>query len=167
MSEQKKIALITGANKGIGLETGRQLGKLGITVLIGARDVAKGEAAAKTLQDEGIDAHAIKLDVSDYADHKIVADQIEKQFGGLDILINNAGVLLDGGRGKEDAVSTPDALLRETFDVNFFSLIALTQTLLPLIRKSPSRDVSVQSLRLVQCCFERLLLHHQEKVAAG
>lgn len=147
MSEQKKIALITGANKGIGLETGRQLGKLGITVLIGARDAAKGEAAVKTLQGEGIDAHFIKLDVSNYADHKVVAEQIEKEFGGLDILINNAGVLLDGGRGKEDAVSTPDALLRETFDVNFFSLIALTQTLLPLIRKSSAgRIVNLSSI---------------------
>jgi NAD(P)-dependent dehydrogenase (short-subunit alcohol dehydrogenase family) len=148
MSEQaKKVALITGANKGIGLETARQLGKLGITVLIGSRDLARGEAAAKVLTSEGIDARAIKLDVSEYADHKAVAEEIEKDFGELDILVNNAGVLLDGGLGADDAVATPEKLLRETFDVNFFAVIALTQTLLPLIRKSEAgRIVNLSSI---------------------
>ncbi len=147
MSETKKVALITGANKGIGHETARQLGKQGITILLGARDLAKGETAAKTLQAEGIDVHAIKIDVDDYADHKAVAEQIEKQYGKLDILINNAGVLLDGGSGDNDAVATPEKLLRQTFDTNFFAVIALTQALLPLIRKSPAgRIVNLSSV---------------------
>jgi NAD(P)-dependent dehydrogenase (short-subunit alcohol dehydrogenase family) len=148
MSEQgKKIALITGANKGIGFETARQLGKLGFTVLLGSRDAERGEAAAKTLQSEGLDVRAVKIDVSDSADHKAVAAQIEKDFGVLDILVNNAGVMLDGGPGPKDAIATPEKVLRETFDVNFFSLIALTQTLLPLIRKSAAgRIVNLSSI---------------------
>lgn len=148
MSEQvKKVALITGANKGIGFETARQLGKLGITVLLGSRDAERGEAAAKTLEGEGLDVRAVKIDVSDYADHKAVAAQIEKDFGVLDILVNNAGVLLDVHPGAQDAIATPDKLLRETFEVNFFSVIALTQTLLPLIRKSAAgRIVNLSSI---------------------
>jgi NAD(P)-dependent dehydrogenase (short-subunit alcohol dehydrogenase family) len=148
MSEQgKKVALITGANKGIGFETARQLGKLGITVLIGSRDASRGEEAAKTLKSEGLDVRAVKLDVSDYADHKAVAALIEKEFGVLDILINNAGVMIDGRPGPNDAVATTEKVLRETFDVNFFALIALTQTLLPLIRKSAAgRIVNLSSI---------------------
>ena len=69
-AKQKKVALITGANKGIGLETARQLGKQGITVLLGARDLAKGEAAAAELKKEGIDARAVKLDVDNPADYE-------------------------------------------------------------------------------------------------
>src|SRR5579871_194555 len=95
MSTAKKVALISGANKGIGLETARQLGKQGIIVLIGARDLAKGEAAAATLKKEGIDARAVKLDVVNPADIKAVAEKIEKEFGKLDILINNAGVMTE------------------------------------------------------------------------
>ena len=91
MSEQKKVALITGANKGIGLETARQLGKLGVTVLVGARDVAKGEAAVAELKKDGVDAKAIKLDVNDAADYAAVAKEIEASYGVLDILVNNAG----------------------------------------------------------------------------
>ena len=90
-----KVALITGANKGIGLETARQLGKLGITVLVGARNLTKGEAAAEVLRGMGVDARAIKLDVVNEADRTAAAKTIEKDFGRLDILIIFAGVLLD------------------------------------------------------------------------
>ena len=75
----KKVALISGANKGIGLETARQLGKQGITVLLGARDLAKGEAAAAELKSEGVDARAVKLDVVNPADIKAAAEKIEKE----------------------------------------------------------------------------------------
>ena len=93
MSEAKgKVALITGANKGIGFETARQLGALGVTVLVGARDRKKGEAAAAELKREGIDARALKLDVVDDGDRKAAAKYIEKEFGRLDILVNNAAV---------------------------------------------------------------------------
>src|SRR5258707_14136350 len=92
--ETKKIALITGANKGIGLETARQLGKLGIIVLVGARDLAKGEAAVAELKKDGVDARAVKLDVDNPSDYAAVAKLIEKDFGRLDILLNNAGIFL-------------------------------------------------------------------------
>src|ERR1700759_3039495 len=88
----KKIALITGANKGIGLETARQLGKQGITVLVGSRDLARGEAAVAELKKEGVDAQAVKIDVVNAADVKAAVEKIEKEFGVLDILVNNAGV---------------------------------------------------------------------------
>ena len=98
--DTKKVALITGANKGIGLETARQLGKLGITVLVGARDQAKGEAAVGELKKDGVDARAVKLDVDNSADYEAVRKLIEKDYGRLDILVNNAGVMLDGRKGN-------------------------------------------------------------------
>jgi NAD(P)-dependent dehydrogenase (short-subunit alcohol dehydrogenase family) len=141
-----KIALITGANKGIGLETARQLGKLGATVLVGARDLAKGEQAAEVLRGVGVDARAIKLDVLNEADRAAAAKTIEKDFGRLDILINNAGVMLDGRTGNATS-ATPMHVLRETFETNFFAVVALTQTLLPLLRKSEAgRIVNLSSI---------------------
>jgi NAD(P)-dependent dehydrogenase (short-subunit alcohol dehydrogenase family) len=146
MSEQTKVALITGANKGIGLETARQLGKLGVTILVGSRSLARGEEAAEVLRGIGVDARATKLDVLDRADYATVAKMIENEFGRLDILINNAGVLLDNRSGNETS-TTSDKTLRETFDTNFFAVVELTQTLLPLIRKSAAgRIVNLSSI---------------------
>jgi NAD(P)-dependent dehydrogenase (short-subunit alcohol dehydrogenase family) len=150
MSEAKsqagKIALITGANRGIGLETARQLGKLGATILVGARDLAKAEEAAEVLRGIGVDAQAVKLDVLNRADYAAVAKMIEKQYGRLDILINNAGVMLDARTGNQTS-TTSQKLLRETFDTNFFAVVELTQTLLPLLRKSAAgRIVNLSSI---------------------
>jgi NAD(P)-dependent dehydrogenase (short-subunit alcohol dehydrogenase family) len=148
MSGEKsaKVALITGANKGIGLETARQLGKLGVTILVGARDLAKGEEAAEVLRGIGVDARAIKLDVVNETGRAAAAKFIEKEYGRLDILINNAGVMLDGRTGNETS-TTSDKLLRETFETNFFAVVALTQTLLPLLRKSDAgRIVNLSSI---------------------
>jgi len=146
MSENEgKVALITGANKGIGLETARQLGALGITVLVGARDLKNGETAAEELKKEGIDARSIKLDVLSEADCATAAKTIEKDFGRLDILVNNAAINLDQGASLETS-TTPAKTLRDTFDTNFFAVVALTQTMLPLIRKSAAgRIVNVSS----------------------
>ena len=145
-AKTNKVALITGANKGIGLETARQLGKLGVTILVGSRDLAKGEQAAEVLRGVGVDAQAIKLDVVNEADRAAAAKFIEKEFGRLDILINNAGVMLDARSGNETS-TTPLAILRETFETNFFAVVALTQTLLPLIRKSEAgRIVNLSSI---------------------
>src|SRR6202789_954183 len=107
---KKKIALITGANKGIGLETARQLGKLGITVLVGARDLEKGEKAVAALKKDGVDARAVKLDVDNSADYEAVKKLIEKDYGRLDILINNAGVMLDSRKGNETSKTSQDVL---------------------------------------------------------
>ena len=145
-AESKKIALITGGNKGIGLETARQLGKLGIIVLVGARDLAKGEAAVAELKKDGVDARAVKLDVDNSSDYAAVAKLIEKDFGRLDILINNAGIFLDG-RTKNETSTTSQEILRKTFDTNFFAVVGLTQALLPLLRKSlGGRIVNLSSI---------------------
>jgi NAD(P)-dependent dehydrogenase (short-subunit alcohol dehydrogenase family) len=144
--ETKKIALITGANKGIGLETARQLGKLGITVLVGARDQAKGEAAVAELKKDGVDARAVKLDVDNSSDYAAVAKLIEKDYGRLDILINNAGIMLDGRKGNETTKTSQD-VLRKTFNTNFFAVVGLTQALLPLLKKSVGgRIVNLSSI---------------------
>jgi NAD(P)-dependent dehydrogenase (short-subunit alcohol dehydrogenase family) len=145
-AETKKVALITGGNKGIGLETARQLGKLGITVLVGARDLAKGEAAVAELKKDGVDARAVKLDVDNSADYDVVAKTIEKDFGVLDILINNAGIMIDGRKGNE-TTKTSQEILRKTFNTNFFAVVGLTQALLPLLRKSlGGRIVNLSSI---------------------
>jgi NAD(P)-dependent dehydrogenase (short-subunit alcohol dehydrogenase family) len=96
----KKIALITGANKGIGLETARQLGQKGITVLAGARDEAKANKAAEELRKEGLDAHGLVIDVNDADGIQKAAARIERDYGRLDILVNNAGVMVDDPKKK-------------------------------------------------------------------
>jgi NAD(P)-dependent dehydrogenase (short-subunit alcohol dehydrogenase family) len=146
MSDTKKVALITGANKGIGLETARQLGKLGVTVLVGARDLANGEAAVAELKKDGVEARAVKLDVNNSADYEAVKKLIEKDYGRLDILVNNAAVMLDGRKGNETSTTSQEKL-RKTFDTNFFAVVGLTQTLLPLLRKSlGGRIVNLSSI---------------------
>ena len=125
-----KIALVTGANKGIGFETARQLLALGYTVLVGARDAEKGSAAAAAL---GAGAHFVQLDMSKSNLFPDVALRIESEFGNLDVLINNAGVGLDWGVPPSEV--TIDQL-RETFETNVFGVIALTQSLLPLLKRS-------------------------------
>ena len=142
---QKKTALITGANKGIGLETARQLGKQGITVLVGARDSRKGEIAAEGLRKDGIDAHSIVIDVGDPESIRKAAVQIEREFGRLDILVNNAGVMTDDREKKVSGQSL--ATWRETFNTNVFGLIATTEAFLPLLRKSDAgRIVNLSSI---------------------
>ncbi len=140
-----KTALITGANKGIGLETARQLGKQNITVLVGARDLAKGKAAADELRGEGIDARPIEIDVDNEQSIRQAAAQVEKDFGRLDILINNAGVMLQEADTK--VVDMPLEVWRRTFETNVFGLIATTQAFLPLLRKSEAgRIVNLSSI---------------------
>jgi NAD(P)-dependent dehydrogenase (short-subunit alcohol dehydrogenase family) len=147
MAEQtKKVALITGANRGIGLETARQLGKLGVTVLVAARELQKAEEAAAELKGEGIDARAVKLDVVSEADIQALVAKIDKDFGRLDILVNNAGIMIDSRAGNQTSKTSPKQL-RETFETNLFSVVALTQALLPLLRKSEAgRIVNLSSI---------------------
>ncbi len=141
-----KIAFISGANKGIGLETARQLGQLGITVLLGARDLAKGLTAAQTLKQDGIDAHAIQFDVLNPANIQAAVAKIEKQFGVLDILVNNAAILMES-LGTNTTLTISETDLCSTFESNFFAVIAVTNGFLPLLRKSAAgRIVNVSSI---------------------
>jgi len=146
MANAKKVALITGANKGLGFEMARQLGQAGVTVVLAARDPNKGEAAARQLRQQGLDAHSVKLDVTDQKDHREAYAFLKEKFGRLDILINNAGIAADElGAGKV-STTTHDSLHR-TFDTNFFAPVALTQTLLPLLRNSEAgRIVNMSSI---------------------
>ena len=147
MSENKQVALITGANKGIGFETARQLGKLGITVILGSRDAARGDGAAAKLRAEGIDARPIKLDVTASKDRGAAVKFLQDNFGKLDILVNNAGIAEEGGWGKNTTSSTSADTLKKTFETNLFALVAFTQALLPLIRKSSAgRIVNLSSI---------------------
>ena len=144
-----KIAFITGANRGLGLETARELGKTGIVVVLAARDSVKGEAAAAKLRDEGIAAESLGFDVTKSQDHQKAYDYFAKKYGRLDILVNNAGVLKESqaGSAPNQTSAVPPEVLRETFETNFFAPVALTQKLLPLIRKAPAgRIVNVSSI---------------------
>lgn len=140
-----KIALVTGANKGIGLETARQLAQKGVQVLLGSRDSAKGEAAAQQLKSEGLKAEALILDVSRRDSLEAAARDIEARFGRLDILVNNAGVALDALDRKPSEQSL--AVWRDTFQTNVFGLIETTQVFLPLLHKSTAgRIVNLSSV---------------------
>lgn len=140
----KKIALVTGANKGIGFETVRQLAAKGITVLLGARDEKRGAEAAAKLRGEGLDVDFLQLDVNDTASQDSAAKVIADKYGKLDILINNAGV------AQDFRISASQATLdqwRTTFETNVFSLVSLTQKLLPLVKKSDAgRIVNLTSI---------------------
>ena len=141
-----KVALITGANKGLGFEMSRQLGQHGLTILIAARNRHAAEAAATTLQNEGLKAKAIALDITDTTQIQSAVQEIGDQFGKLDVLINNAGVMLDGEWLISNASSVSVDMIRQTFNTNFFALVELTQGLLPLILKSPNgRIVNMSS----------------------
>ncbi len=139
-----KIALITGAGRGIGFETARQLGKQNVTVIIGARDEERGREAAHKLIAEDIDAHAVVLDVTDEATVNKAAEKIGREFGKLDILINNAGVALEGFSKPPSELEIDT--LRRTFDTNFFGAFTVTKAMLPLLRLSDAgRIVNVSS----------------------
>ncbi|MBD2360642.1 SDR family oxidoreductase [Anabaena sp. UHCC 0399] len=142
-----KVALITGANKGLGLEMSRQLGQHGIKTLIAGRNLEAAQTAADKLQNQGIDAEALALDVGDSNQIQSVVQKIDEQFGKLDVLINNAGVFLDGDWLTSNASSVSLDTIRQTFNTNFFALVELTQALLPLILKSPNgRIVNISSI---------------------
>lgn len=138
----QRIALITGANKGIGFETARQLGRQGVTVLVGSRDKQRGQKAVDTLQSEGIDARPIALDVADQSSIERAAAEVQREFGRLDILVNNAGILLERVSPSDSQAEN----LRKTLETNVIGLFAVTKAFLPLLRKAPAaRIVNVSS----------------------
>jgi NAD(P)-dependent dehydrogenase (short-subunit alcohol dehydrogenase family) len=142
------IALVTGANKGIGREIAAQLAALGHTVIIAARDAEAGNRAADELRESGRDAAAVVLDVSDPASAASAAKTVGEQFGRVDALINNAGISHLPGRGLEgQQPATADVEeVRTIFETNFFGVINVTSAFLPLLRRSPApRIVNVSS----------------------
>jgi NAD(P)-dependent dehydrogenase (short-subunit alcohol dehydrogenase family) len=169
-----KVALISGANKGLGLETARQLGRLGYTVLLGSRDGLKGEVAARQLRGEkrsqdlagganasgdgnidgkgndgngNIDARVVKLDVVRQSDIDAAAAMIEREFGKLDVLVNNAGVMIEKGWTRNTTSESTIENLRATFETNLFAAFALTKALLTLLKKSDAaRIVNMSSI---------------------
>ena len=147
----EKIAFITGGNRGIGLQTAQDLGSLpNIKVVIGSRNLAQGQEAVQKLRAAGANADVIEFDVVNPAHHKTAFEYFNKNYDRLDILVNNAGVAAGRfpAQGPEhSAGEVPMEVLRRVFETNFFALVAVTQTLLPLIRKSPAgRIVNLASI---------------------
>jgi NAD(P)-dependent dehydrogenase (short-subunit alcohol dehydrogenase family) len=148
----KRIALVTGANQGIGLQIAKDLVKHGLTVLVGSRNFQRGEAAAKEI---GPDAHAIQLDVTDQRSIAAAAERIGNEFGRLDVLVNNAAISNTGWRSgismQEYAKLTRPSVVsldevRAVWETNVFGVLAVTQAMLPLLREAPTaRIVNVSS----------------------
>lgn len=139
-----KIALVTGANKGIGLHIARALGTKGHTVLVGARSEERGEQAAAALREEGLDARFLHLDVTDEASIAAAAKRVADEFGSLDILVNNAAVALADGDWNTSELTV--ATTRKVFETNVVGVVAVTNAFLPLIRESAAgRIVNVSS----------------------
>ncbi|PJI84833.1 SDR family oxidoreductase [Luteimicrobium subarcticum] len=140
-----KVALITGANKGIGFETARRLGALGITVLVGARDERRGADAVRRLREEAVDARAVTLDVTDPETVFRTAAWIDEEYGHLDVLVNNAGTATISRRRALPSETSLDDM-RAVYEVNVFGLVTVTNAMLPLLRRAPAaRIVNVSS----------------------
>jgi NAD(P)-dependent dehydrogenase (short-subunit alcohol dehydrogenase family) len=146
-AKDTQVAFITGGNRGIGLETARELGRLGIAVVIGARDLNAGKRAVAQLGELGIPADVIRYDAADAETDRAAFAYFESKYGRLDILVNNAGVIEEPTLLIKNASNVTEQTLRNTFDTNFFAVVRLTQTLLPLIRKSAAgRIVNLSSV---------------------
>ena len=138
---ENRIALVTGANRGLGLEIARQLAAQGITVIVTARDEDKAKLAAAQLKNEGFDSHPMKLDVTKREDIEQLPKTIEEKFGRLDILVNNAGV---GEKKKSPSVDE----FRSVIEANLIGVYAVTEALLPLLQASPAGRIVNQSSML-------------------
>ncbi len=148
----KRIALVTGANQGIGLQVAKELVAKGLTVLVGSRNFAHGEAAAKEI---GPNAIALQLDVTDRASIAAAVERIRKEFGRLDVLVNNAAISNTRRQPSESVEEYAKSArisnvsleeVRAVFETNVFGVVALTQAMLPLLRDAPAaRIVNVSS----------------------
>jgi NAD(P)-dependent dehydrogenase (short-subunit alcohol dehydrogenase family) len=146
----QKIAFITGGNRGLGFQTALDLKDTGAKVIIGSRDLAQGEDAVEKLRAAGVDADVLHFDITKPADHQAAYDYFNSKYGHLDILVNNAGIAggTFPGTGPEHSASeVPQDLLHKVFETNFFAQVALTDKLLPLLKKSAAgRIVNLSSI---------------------
>ncbi|MBW4575509.1 MAG: SDR family oxidoreductase [Aphanothece sp. CMT-3BRIN-NPC111] len=147
MNTTKKIAVVTGANRGLGFETCRQLAKQGIKVILTSRDEAKGKAAVEKLQADGLDVAYHKLDVTNPESIEDLAQFIKNEFGKLDILVNNAGIVLDPLGEPDNSIFNANVdTLRKTMDTNVYGPLLLCQALIPLMKPhNYGRVVNVSS----------------------
>ena len=144
-TDTRRIALVTGATRGLGLETVRQLASEGLHVLLAGRDHTRAVAAALPFQTEGLSVEAIALDVTSPVSIQKAAQDVADKFGRLDVLVNNAGVFIDDFSLPPS--QQPLRTWRETFEINLFGVIQTTQAFLPLLRAAPAaRIVNVSSL---------------------
>jgi NAD(P)-dependent dehydrogenase (short-subunit alcohol dehydrogenase family) len=138
-----RVALVTGANRGIGFEVCRQLARRGYVVVLGSRDRERGEVAAARLRGEGLDVVGCQLDVADSASVEAAAERIRREHGRLYAVVNNAAILYDTWQRGIDADLDQ---VREAFDTNLLGAWRVTQAVLPLLRASPAgRIVNVSS----------------------
>ncbi|MCW2388998.1 NAD(P)-dependent dehydrogenase (short-subunit alcohol dehydrogenase family) [Sphingobium sp. B11D3B] len=172
MTEAGRVALVTGATRGIGFEIARGLAEHGMRVVIGARDPASGQKAAKALCDRGLDAHYVIIDVTDRASVQAAAAVLVDRFKRLDVLVNNAGISLD----KHSLPSTADLdEMRRVYETNVFGVVAVIQSMLPLLRQSDrgrivNMSTGLGSLVLTRgpdgpMAFSRLLAYNSSKTA--
>jgi NAD(P)-dependent dehydrogenase (short-subunit alcohol dehydrogenase family) len=146
-NSQKKVALVTGANRGLGFETAKQLGEQGITVVLAARQLSSAKIAAEKLTVQGIDAYPVQLDVTNAAERIAVAQYLDEKFGKLDILINNAGVAPKDTSFAPKNLETTAEEFEYIFNTNLFSIVYLTKELVPLLKKSDAgRIVNLSSI---------------------
>ena len=147
MSLSQKIAVVTGANRGIGFEVCRQLAKQNFQVILTSRDESKGQAAANQLNKEGVEVLYYSLDVTQPESSEQLASFLGKKFGRLDVLVNNAGVWLDNLDSSDGSVlKTKIATLSKTIEVNLYGPLMLCQNLIPLMKKQNyGRVVNVSS----------------------
>jgi NAD(P)-dependent dehydrogenase (short-subunit alcohol dehydrogenase family) len=138
----RKTALVTGANRGMGIEIARQLGKLDHLVWLGCRDATKGQEAEARLRADGVDARFLQLDITDQASVRSATARLEAESASLDVLVNNVGIYGDhtspaSGQTVED--------MHVVFDTNFYGTVRVTQALLPLLRKAASARIVMMS----------------------
>ena len=146
----QKIAFITGGNRGLGFQTALDLKDLNVKVVIGSRDLGKGEKAVEKLRAAGVDADALQFDITKPSDYQAAYEYFDSRYGRLDILVNNAGIAAGTfpGTGPEHSASeVPSGVLHKVFETNFFAQGALTDALLPLVKKSlAGRIVNLSSI---------------------
>ena len=146
----QKIAFITGGNRGLGFQTALELKNAGAKVVIGSRDPAQGKQAVAKLRAAGVDADLLQFDITKAADAQVAFDYFNSKYGRLDILVNNAGIAggtFPGTGPEHSAAEVSQELLHKVFETNFFAQVALTEALLPLLKKSPAgRIVNLSSI---------------------